>query len=155
MKNEGYIPTKEEIIQSLGYLAAKRIKERREKVMGEVDMEKAARVSGLSKESWEPNDTCSIVLMPIAKGMGSSVRWQPRLHRRGLAGPLEVSLDNLVGCGLTEYAAKAQLAEIETALVGLRARYPVEIQTVEDLRTRLEAKIKAIEAGSLKLSQGE
>lgn len=88
--------------------------------------------------------TAKINIIPISKGKldegyGSTIIWDARVYRRGVMGPRPVTLDELIGAGVSDEDAKRWVAQTGKAVATLNRLYPV-------LLPEIEARVKAIEA---------
>ena len=84
-----------------------------------------------------------IVIIPISKGgldegYGSAVSWDARLFRKGVMGPRQVTVDELMGAEVSKEEAERWVAQTQKAVETLNRLYPVLVPAIE-------ARVKAIQ----------
>ena len=87
--------------------------------------------------------TAKIIIIPVSKGgldegYGTQVRWESRLYRRGVMGPRQVTVEELMGAEVPKEEAERWVAQTQRAVETLNRLYPV-------LQPAIEARVKAIQ----------
>ncbi|MBA7654608.1 hypothetical protein ES703_62490 [subsurface metagenome] len=89
-----------------------------------------------------------INIIPISKGgldegYGTSITWDARLYRRGVMGPRQVTVDELVAADVSPEEAKKWVSQTETAVATLNRLYPVLLPAIAERVKAIEAAVPA------------